>query len=234
MTILFQDRRDAGRHLAEKLSPWLAGRDNTIVLALPRGGVPVGFEIARALHAPLDLMLVRKLGLPGQEELAMGALALPDICVFNRDVIQSAAVSQEDIDKVVAEQSGELQRRNRLYRRNEPPPNLKDRIVVLVDDGAATGADMRAAIGAAAQQHPMRIIAAVPVASAQAFEMLRQQADDVICLHKPAMFFGVGQAYEDFSQTTDEEVLTLLEQSRHEGKGHVNFDGGSKHVRSGL
>ena len=233
MTILFHDRHDAGRHLANKLSPWLE-RDDVIVLALPRGGVPVGFEVARTLHAPLDTMLVRKLGLPGQEELAMGALALPDICVFNHDVIQSAAVPQEAIDRVVEKETEELHRRNRLYRQNEPPPDLRNRIIILVDDGAATGANMRAAISAAAQQRPARIVVALPVASTQAFEMLKQHADDVVCLHRPAMFLGVGQAYGDFSQTSDGEVLELLEKARHWGKGHVSFNGGRKHVRSGL
>jgi len=233
MTILFHDRRDAGRHLARTLSAYRE-RDDVIVLALPRGGVPVAFEVAQALHAPLDLMLVRKLGLPGQEELAMGAIALPGICVFNHDLIQRSAVSPEEIDKVVAVESKELLRRNRLYRKDEPPPNLKDQIVILIDDGMATGANMRAALSAVAQQQPLRIVAAVPVASLQAGDMIEQHADDVVCLHTPVHFIGVGQAYEDFSPTEDKEVLRLLEEARHWGKGHVHFGEEHKRVRASL
>jgi putative phosphoribosyl transferase len=210
--------------LAKKLSG-LVNKDNVIVLALPRGGVPVAFEVAAALHAPLDLMLVRKLGMPGQEELAMGALALPDICVLNQDIIQGALVSQEEIDRILAEESKELLRRNRLYRGDEPPPNLKGQIVILVDDGVATGANMRAAINAVVQQHPSRVVVAVPVASEQAIDLLKQYADDVICLQIPAVFFSVGQAYDVFSPTSDEEVLTLLKEARYTGNGPVNFPG---------
>jgi putative phosphoribosyl transferase len=233
MIKLFHDRREAGKHLARTLSLWVE-RDDVIVLALPRGGVPVAFEVAKALNAPLDLMLVRKLGVPGHEELAMGALALPDICVLNHDVIQSALVPQEDIDRVIAEESEELSRRNRLYRNNEPPPNLKDKIVILVDDGVATGATMRAAVEAVAQQQPFRIVVAVPVASVQAIDMLKQHANDTVYLHAPSPFFGVGNFYDDFSQTTDEEVMTLLEQARHWGKGHVHCAEEHGHVRSSL
>jgi putative phosphoribosyl transferase len=212
MAAIFHDRREAGKRLAEKLSLW-AGRGDATVLALPRGGAPVAFEIAKALSASLDLMLVRKLGVPGQEELALGALALPDICVFNHDVIRGAFVAQHDIDRIVAEETKELLRRNSLYRNDRPPPNLKGRIVILVDDGVATGATMRAAVNAVAQQEPARIIVAVPVASEHALEALREDAGEVICLHAPTPFFAVGQAYEDFSQTADEEVLALLEEA---------------------
>ncbi|MGB9153984.1 MAG: phosphoribosyltransferase [Alphaproteobacteria bacterium] len=229
MTMWFHDRQDAGKYLADKLSPWIE-RDDVIVLALPRGGVPVAFEVAQSLHAPLDLMLVRKLGLPGQKELAMGALAPPDICVFNHEVIRNAAVSQEDIDAVVAKETEELKRLNRRYRFNEPPPDLKNKIVILVDDGAATGATMRAALNAVAQQRPARVIAALPVASPEAFELLQQHANDVLCLHQPTLFLGVSEVYSHFDQTTDEEVMTLLEKARHWGKGHVHFDGGRKHA----
>ena len=233
MTPIFYDRREAGRQLAAKLEIF-AERDGVIVLALPRGGVPVAYEIAEFLHAPLDLMLVRKLGVPGHEELALGAIALPDICVFNHDVIRSAGVAEEDIDRVVAEESIELMRRNRLYRGGEPPPNLKDHIVILVDDGVATGATMHAAVIAVQQQQPFRIVVAVPVASQEAYEALTRQADEVICLHAPAFFLGVGRFYEDFGQTSDEEVLALLEKARHWGKGHVKFAEEHKHARSGL
>lgn len=233
MTTLFLDRQDAGRRLAKKLAAWVE-RDDVVVLALPRGGVPVAFEVAQHLHAPLDLMLVRKLGIPGHEELAMGALALPDICVFNHDVILGTGVSQQDIDRVVAKEMNELQRRNKAYRGGEPAPNLKGRIVILVDDGIATGASMHAAISAVAQQQPLRTILAVPVASEEAYEMLRQQVDEIVCLHTPTPFFGVGRFYEDFSQTSDDEVVRLLEQARHWGKGHVHFAREHKYARTSL
>lgn len=160
---LFDNRRDAGIRLAKILSPF-KGQDNVIVLALPRGGVPVGYEIAQKLHAPLDLMLVRKLGVPGQEELAMGAVALPDIRVFNRNIVESYGLTKGDIDFAVEQEKKELMRRNKLYRQDRPQPNLKDKIVILVDDGIATGADMRAAIDAVRHQKPLRIVVAVPVA----------------------------------------------------------------------
>jgi len=233
MTPLFHDRREAGKYLAKKLSSYME-RDDVIVLALPRGGVPVAFEVAQALRAPLDLMLVRKLGVPGQEELAMGALAMPNICVFNHDVILSAQVAQEEIDLVIAKETAELLRRNRFYRGGEPPPNLKDRTVILVDDGAATGATMHAAISAVVQQWPLRVIAAMPVASKEAYEMLRQQADEIVCPHALAPFFGVSRFYEEFGQTTDEEVLELLEHARHWGKGLVNFTEERKRAQRSL
>jgi len=222
MTALFHDRHDAGKVLARKLSLW-AERDDVIVLALPRGGIPVAFEVAQALHVPLDLMLVRKLGTPGHEELAMGALALPDICVFNHDVIQNSAIAQRDIDQAMTRESKELRRRNILYRNNEPPPNLEDKIVILVDDGAATGANMRAAINAAAQQLPLRIVVALPIASEEAIGTIKKHVHEVVCLYTPSHFFGIGRFYGDFGQTTDKEVLTLMEKSRHWGKGHVHF-----------
>lgn len=213
MPSLFSDRREAGRLLAKELSAYRE-KDNVIVLALPRGGVPVALEVARTLRAPLDLMLVRKLGLTGQEEFAMGAIALPDICVLNDEVIKNAFVSQEDIDWVVEQESRELLRRNRLYRNDAPPPELKGRTVILVDDGMATGVDMRAAVCAAAAQQPLRIVVAVPIASKESLLALEQQADEVVCLHAPLMFFAVSQAYEDFEQMSDEEVLTLLYSDR--------------------
>ena len=222
MTALFHDRRDAGKQLAKKLSIW-AERDDVIVLALPRGGVPVAFEVGQALCAPLDLMLVRKLGTPGQEEVAMGAIALPDVRVFNHDVIRNVAISQEYIDMIVEKEFKELLRRNHHYRNDEPPPDLKDKIVILVDDGVATGANMRAAINASLQQNPFQIVAAFPTASGEAVEMLKGYADDIVCLYVLEPFFGVGQAYDNFSQVEDNEVLALLEKSRHWGKGHVKF-----------
>ena len=233
MTSLFHDRHEAGKHLAEKLTAYME-RDDVIVLALPRGGVPVAFEVAQHLHAPLDLMLVRKLGVPGHEELALGAVALPDVCVFNHDVILSAGLSQEEIKGVVAKEAAELMRRNWLYRGDEPAPNLKDRIVILIDDGIATGATMHAAVCAVAQQQPLRLIVAAPVAAREAVAMLDQQANEVVCLHAPEPFGGVGRFYKTFDQTTDKEVLNLLEQARHWGKGHVHFGEEHKHARPGL
>jgi predicted phosphoribosyltransferase len=205
----FRDRRDAGRQLAAQLSAYRGNKD-VLVLALPRGGVPVAYEVARALGAPLDLMLVRKLGAPGHEELALGAIAPPDICVFNADVLQSLTVAPEAIDKIVAAEKQELARRNEAYRGGKPPPQLAGCIAILVDDGVATGADMRAALDAAAVQHPLKTVVAVPVASAEACDMLQQKAQEVIRLRMPALFFAVGQAYDDFSATSDEEVLALL------------------------
>jgi len=213
MKALFSDRREAGKTLAKKLSA-LADGDDVVVLALPRGGVPVGFEVAKHLNAPLDLMLVRKLGMPGQEELAMGALALPDVRVFNHDVIRNFGVSEETIDGIIAAERKELLRRNKVYRGDEPPPEIENRIVILVDDGMATGADMRAAVGAVDAQKPSRIVVAVPVGSREACESLKRLADVVVCLHAPELFFGVGQAYESFAQTGDDEVLSLLEESK--------------------
>lgn len=218
----FHDRYDAGRQLAKKLIPYME-RQDAIVLALPRGGVPVGFEVAKDLHVPLDLMLVRKLGVPGEEELAMGAIALSDVCVFNHDVIGGLAISQSIIDHVIANEQKELVRRNRVYRHGEPPPNVKGRIVILVDDGMATGANMRAAVMAIAQQHPLRVVVAVPVSSREAIRELGQHADEIVWLHLPEPLFGIGQAYEDFSQIEDHEVMALLDEARHWGKGHVDF-----------
>jgi len=217
MKAVFCDRADAGRQLAKKLSAW-AERKDVIVLALPRGGVPVAFEIVEFLNAPMDLMLVRKLGVPKNEELAMGALALPDIAVYNRDVISSLSIPQSDIDLMIVKETMELRRRNRLYRNDEPPPDLRQKIVILVDDGAATGANMRAAIMAARQQMPQQVIAALPVASPDTIDMLKQYADEVVCADTTQPLFAVGQAYESFPQLEDAEVLRYLEKSRKWGR----------------
>ncbi|MDD4615886.1 MAG: phosphoribosyltransferase [Alphaproteobacteria bacterium] len=210
----FSNRREAGKELAKSLSEF-ASRGDVIVLALPRGGVPVGYEVAKAIHAPLDLMLVRKLGLPGHEELAIGAISLPGVCVFNHDVIQSFGVSEDAIEAVIVKEEAELDRRNRMYRKGLPLPDLKDKIVILVDDGMATGANMRAAITAVEQQHPSRIVVAVPVCSHDSRDSLQSRVSVVVCLQSPELFFGVGQAYETFNQTTDEEVLSLLAEAKH-------------------
>jgi predicted phosphoribosyltransferase len=205
----FRNRTDAGRRLAEKLAAY-ANRPDVLVLALPRGGVPVGYEVARALGAPLDVFLVRKLGVPGYEELAMGAVATGGIRVLNDEIVRGLGISEHEIDAAAARELQELARRERLYRGDRPPPDVASRTVILVDDGLATGATMRAAVQALRQQHPARIVVAVPTASPDTSEALRAEADDVICAMTPEPFFAVGHWYEDFTQTTDDEVRELL------------------------
>ncbi|HZT78660.1 MAG TPA: phosphoribosyltransferase [Gemmataceae bacterium] len=209
--MFFRDRREAGRVLAEMLTRY-ANRPDVIVLALPRGGVPVGFEVARALHAPLDVFLVRKLGLPGQEELAMGAIATGGVRVLNEEVVRALALPPEVIDAVAGREREELERRERAYRDDRPPPDVRDRIVILVDDGLATGSTMRAAVAALRQQGPQRIVVAVPVGAMETCHEMRE-ADETVCARTPEPFYAVGAWYQDFSQTTDEEVRDLLEQA---------------------
>jgi putative phosphoribosyl transferase len=205
----FRNRTEAGRVLAAELARY-EGRTDLIVLALPRGGVPVGHEVARALGAPLDVFLVRKLGLPGHEELAMGAIASGDIRLINEEVVRAYDVSDADIEAVTAVEQQELERRERIYRDNRPLPALHDRTVILVDDGLATGATMRVAILALLQESPARIVVAVPVAAAETCDDFRTLVDDVVCAETPSPFYAVGLWYEDFAQTTDEEVHDLL------------------------
>jgi predicted phosphoribosyltransferase len=205
----FRDRRDAGRQLAGKLTAY-AHDPGVLVLALPRGGVPVGYEVARALDAPLDVFLVRKLGVPGQEELAMGAVATGGVRVLNDEVVLGLRIPDYVIEAVTAWQRQELQRRERLYRDDRPPPDVRGRTVILVDDGLATGATMHAAIAALRQQQPARIVVAVPTAAPDVCDAFRAEADDVVCAVTPEPFYSVGLWYEDFSQTTDEEVRELL------------------------
>ena len=211
-TPLFRDRREAGRLLAAKLAGY-ANRQDVLVLALPRGGVPVAYEAARALNAPLDVFLVRKLGVPGHEELAMGAVAAGGVRVLNEDVVRSLGIPEYVIEEIAKQEQRELARRERLYRDDRPPPDIRGRIVILVDDGLATGATMHAAIEALRQQQPGRIVVAVPTASPQTCEELRAEVDDVICAITPEPFYAVGLWYQDFSQTTDEEVRDLLARS---------------------
>jgi putative phosphoribosyl transferase len=208
----FRDRREAGRFLAEKLAAY-ANRPDVVVLALPRGGVPVAFEVARALNAPLDVFLVRKLGVPGHEELAMGAVATGGVRVLNDEVVSGLRIPGYVIDAVAAQEQRELERRARLYRGDRPPPDVRGRTVILVDDGLATGATMYAAVQALRQQQPARIVAAVPTASPEACEELRAEVDEVICTITPEPFYAVGLWYKDFSQTTDDEVRDLLARS---------------------
>ena len=205
----FRNRTDAGRQLAEKLAAY-ADRPDVLVLALPRGGVPVGFEVARALGAPLDVFLVRKLGVPGYEELAMGAVATGGVRVLNDEIVRGLGISDHEIDAAAARELQELARRERLYRGDRPPPDIAGRTVILVDDGLATGATMRAAIAAVRQRQPARIVVAVPTASPDTCEALKAEADDVVCAMTPEPFLAVGHWYEDFTQTTDDEVRELL------------------------
>src|SRR4030081_2895635 len=208
---LFRDRREAGRLLAEKLAAY-ANRPDVLVLALPRGGVPVGYEVARALSAPLDVFVVRKLGGPGYEELAMGAVATGGVRVLNDQLVERLGIPEDMIDAVAARERQELARRERLYRGGRPPPDVRGRTVILVDDGLATGATMHAAVQALRQQNPARIVVAVPTASPETCEEMKAKADDVICASTPEPFHAVGRWYQDFSQTTDEEVGALLAQ----------------------
>ena len=211
----FRDRADAGRRLAEKLAPY-ANRQDVLVLALPRGGVPVAFEVARSLGAPLDVFVVRKLGVPGHEELAMGAIATGGICVINEEVVRMLHIPERVIDAVVAKEQRELERRERLYRDDRPPPDVNGCIVILVDDGLATGSTMLAAVEALRQQHPARLVVAVPVAAPSTCEEFRAEVDEIVCAQTPEPFFGVGYWYEDFSQTSDEEVHDLLSRAEQE------------------
>jgi len=205
----FRNRNDAGRQLAEKLAAY-ADRPDVLVLALPRGGVPVGYEVSRALGAPLDVFLVRKLGVPGYEELAMGAVASGGVRVLNDEIVRGLGISEHGIDVAVAREMEELARRERLYRGDRPPPDVAGRTVILVDDGLATGATMRAAVAALREQQPTRIVVAVPTASPDTCEVLKAEADDVVCAMTPEPFLAVGHWYEDFTQTTDDEVRELL------------------------
>jgi predicted phosphoribosyltransferase len=207
--MLFRDRADAGRVLATKLTAY-AGRPDVLVLALPRGGVPVGFEVARALDAPLDVFLVRKLGLPDFPELAMGAIATGGVQVLNQDVVRATGVPEAVVASVTSQERRELERRERAYRGDRPPPDVRGRVAILVDDGLATGASMRAAVEALRRLGPARVVVAVPVGSPQTCEEFQEEADEAICARTPEPFFGVGRWYDDFSQTTDEEVRGLL------------------------
>jgi len=210
--MLFRDRFEAGRLLGSQLKEF-ADRPDVVVLALPRGGVPVGFEVARALNAPLDVFIVRKLGVPGQEELAMGAIASGGVRVLNRDVVQTLEISARQTDEVAAQEERELQRREHQYRGNREPLDVSGRSVIVVDDGLATGSTMRAAVAALRQQRPQQIVVAVPVAARSTCEELEQQADRTVCLYTPLEFFAVGQWYQEFSQTSDDEVRELLDRA---------------------
>jgi putative phosphoribosyl transferase len=207
----FADRRQAGRKLASQLANY-ANNSDVLVLGLPRGGVPVAFEVARALRAPLDVFLVRKLGVPGHEELAMGAIATGGVRVVNEEVTNQMDISSSAIDEVARLEEQELKRRERLYRRDRAPPNVQGRTIILIDDGLATGSTMRAAATALAKMQPSKIVVAVPVAAAESCADLRSEVDEVICGATPEPFMAVGAWYSDFEQTTDQEVRELLDQ----------------------
>jgi putative phosphoribosyl transferase len=208
---LFANRREAGVELASRLRQY-RGRNDVVVLALPRGGVPVAFEVAEALDAPLDIFLVRKLGMPGHRELAMGAIASGGVRVLNEDVVRAYGIPQRAIDAVALEEEAELTRREREYRRGNPPPQLAGRIVILVDDGLATGSTMRAAVQAVRQHGPARVIVAVPVGAPSTCEEFADITDETVCARTPEPFLAVGQWYEDFSQTSDDEVRAFLQE----------------------
>ena len=216
---IFGDRQHAGRVLAERLAH-LQGHDDLLVLALPRGGVAVGFEVARALHAELDVFIVRKLGYPGHEEYAMGAIASGGVRVMN--VLPGISVTQREVGEVVARESRELERRERLYRGDREAVHVAGRTVIVVDDGLATGATMRAAVAAIRKLGPERLVVAVPVGARETCEQLQQEADEVVCASTPSPFQAVGLWYREFPQSTDDEVHGFLEQARqdHEHAAH--------------
>jgi len=211
----FRDRVEAGRILAERLEEY-AGRSDVIVLALPRGGVPVGFEVSRQLGVPLDVFLVRKLGVPGREELAFGAIASGGATVLNEEVVASLGIDGETIAAVARREQAELERREEVYRGTRAPPGVAGKVVLLVDDGLATGASMRAAVKALRRLGPERIVVAVPTAARRTCEDFRPDVDDIVCAMTPEPFLAVGMWYQDFSETTDDDVRALLGRAREE------------------
>ena len=210
----FRDRSEAGKLLAKQLTAY-TNQHGVLVLALPRGGVPVAFEVARALHVPLDVIIVRKLGVPGQEELAMGAIATGGVRILNNDVVKFLGIPDEMIDKITENEQLELERRERLYRGDRLAYDVRDRSLILVDDGIATGATMQAAVSALKQQQPARIIIAVPTAAPSTCDEFANEVDELVCVIRPEPFIAVGYWYRQFSQTSDEEVRSLLEQANH-------------------
>lgn len=205
----FQDREEAGRWLGRELAPY-ARRADVVVLALPRGGVPVAYEVARALACPLDVLVVRKLGVPGHEELAMGAIAAGGVRVLNDALLRQLRIPPAAIDEAAAREQEEVERRDRAYHGDRPRPELRGRTVILVDDGLATGATMRAAVAAVRARGPARVVVAVPVAARETCEEMEREVDDVVCALTPEPFHAVGLWYESFDQTTDAQVRALL------------------------
>lgn len=211
----FRDRKDAGRKLAQALSHY-EGRSDVTIFALPRGGVPVAYEVALVLNAPLDIFIVRKLGLPGREELAIGAIGSGGIRVLNDDVVRTLNIPQEVINVVAQKELQELQRREHNYRGDRSATDVRDRTVILIDDGLATGASMRAAVAGVRAQHPARIVIAVPVAAHEVCDAFQFAVDEIVCVTTPEPFYGVGEWYEEFSQINDEEVRNLLEEANRQ------------------
>lgn len=211
--MIYRDRTDAGKQLATLLKRY-ADRRDVLVLALPRGGVPVAYEVAHELKAPLDVFLVRKLGVPGHKEFALGAIAPGGVRVVNKELASYLGISDQVIEAITAVEQRELERRERVYRGDRPLPDVKDRVVILIDDGLATGSTMRAAAASLRQQKPRSIVVAVPVASPETCEEFRNEVDEIVCAVTPAHFQGVGLWYQDFSQTSDEEVRDLLKRAQ--------------------
>jgi putative phosphoribosyl transferase len=209
--MLFRDRSDAGRRLGSQLKKF-AGQD-VVVLALPRGGVPVGFEVALALHAPLDVLVVRKLGAPGHEELALGAVASGDVCVWNWEAVDALGVTLPQMDLLIEKGVREMEEREYHYRGNRERVDVRGKIAIIVDDGLATGSTMRAAVAALRRLGPKKIVVAAPVAAHSTCAELQEEADETVCLYTPLQFYAVGQWYRDFAQTTDEQVRELLDQA---------------------
>jgi putative phosphoribosyl transferase len=212
MRMRFRDRAEAGGALAERLRDY-RGRDDLVVLGLPRGGVPVAFELAQSLRAPLDVFVVRKLGAPGQEELALGAIASGGVRVINDVVVRELGLDEPDLERATAVAERELRRREQLYRNGRPPVDVAGRTAILVDDGLATGASMRAAARALRPRNPERVVVAVPVAARQTCKELASEVDEIVCLETPTPFLAVGSWYDEFGQTSDEEVRELLERA---------------------
>ena len=208
----YQDRTEAGRLLAERLAKY-KNRPDVVILALPRGGVPVAYEVAQALNAPLDVFVVRKLGVPGQEELAMGAIASGGVRVLNEDVVQMLRIPEEVIEATAMIETEELERRERLYRGDRPGLDAQGRVAILIDDGLATGSTMRAAAVALRRLQPSRVVIAVPVAAGSTCDELSNEVDEVICAETPEPFYAISLWYRDFTQTTDDEVRELLARS---------------------
>jgi putative phosphoribosyl transferase len=211
----FKNRMEAGELLAQRLVSY-ARRDDAIVLALPRGGVPVGFAVAKALEVPLDVLLVRKLGFPGHEEYAMGAIASGGVCILQAEVMSANEISPSVVEAVAQRELREIERREKLYRAGRDALQLRERVVILVDDGLATGSTMQVAVKVVREANPARLIVAVPVAPRDSYENLRTKVDEIICLSMPEPFYAVGQWYENFEQTTDEEVIALLEHAQRD------------------
>ncbi len=209
MSTAYKDRSEAGRELARKLGAY-KDRSDVLVLALPRGGVPVAYEVALALNAPLDVFLVRKLGVPGHEELAMGAIASDGTLAVNTEVMDALCIPEATLGRCIRAEQAELARRDKLYRGQRPPPLVQGRTVIVVDDGLATGSTMQAALAALRQRQPARLVVAVPIAAAATATAVRSIADELVCLRTPEPFYSVSQGYKDFSQTTDQEVRSIL------------------------